>query len=296
MTRNNWLSWIVMAGFLAGVPLAVAGDKWDDGAPDADDMGAKMLVASTNSNLAELGVKGPGADGVARTIKSELAKGPAGSKVRFSLTDMTEGSARWRNLYLRSIVLLDEKEQPNGVETFVIEMSVSGEVAERREIPWAHGLREGVEKHFRGNVVLGETPWQKGKIEGVKKTFHPSGQVATETTFVGGEANGPVRVYEADGTLVRDGTMKNDRREGPVTEYWAPGKPKKVVPYRDGKAEGVLKEYYQSGKLKREIGLKNDSYHGEEKQYNEDGKVSLTRYWINGDSVSEQEFKKNAGK
>jgi antitoxin component YwqK of YwqJK toxin-antitoxin module len=285
------VSLAVMAG-----RLAAAEASWDEGAETSSDSSGPTHVVSAKTDWASIGVQGPGADGVIKTVLGLLKGKPDGTKVRLMLGQVNDGSGHWKILYVRSSVLLDDLWRPDGIETFVTQMGVVG-IEGYRSIPWKNGSKNGLEQEYQLGKLRSEVSWKNDKIDGARRSFFSGGKLECETMYVNGLANGPTRMYDAEGGLVREGVMKNGKRDGTLTEYWeSSSQPKRVATYRDGKADGVMREYYLSGKLKREATFKNDSYHGEEKQYNEDGKITLTRYWINGDSVTQEDFKNNAGK
>ena len=286
---------ITIVGMALATGMALAGwagaaDSWDaDG--DAD-----YVVITASTDLASLGVKDQGSQEVTKAIRAALAGKPPETKARILLGATTEGSSRWQFVYLRSIVLLDAEGRLNGEERLVTHQSISGAVGYRLT-PWKSGVKDGMEREFLSDVLRGEVPWKAGKMEGVRKTFFASGQLEAETEYAGGVANGFTRTYDETGNLAREGTMKQGKRDGKMTDYWEGARqPKRVAHFQNGKAEGRLTEYYLSGNLKREASLKDDSLHGVEKQYEEDGKASLTRYWLNGDGVTEEDFKKGGGK
>ena len=287
---------LALAAVLATGRFAAGRDAWGDGPANEQDASAPERVASRETDLAALGVQGDGAPNVARAIKQAFTNAPAGAKVRFSVGEQTTGDGRARYLYLRSLVLLDAQGQPDGLEMIVTNMGLTRPQG-KRFIPWKHGVKDGVERETQEDRLAAEIPWQNGQIEGTRRTYFPSGQPEAETEYVHGLANGSTRVFDESGALVREGTMKAGRREGALTEYWAPTKQvKRVAQYRHGKAEGPLREYYQSGKLKREATLQDDALCGEETQYSEAGAVTLTRYWLHGESVTAEEFRKGGRK
>jgi len=258
--------------------------------PPSFDVSGDEGVTVSAATLATLAVDGAGAQSIKTAISELLAGKPAGTQVRIQLGTFTEGSSRWQVAYLKSIVLLDAKGRPDGMERDITQQTVNG-VKGYRLIPWKNGVKDGVEQSFVEDRLREELPWKNGIMEGVRRSLYPEGKVEVETQYMDGVANGYTRIYTKEGTLMREGMMKNGKRDGVMTEYWeGTKKPKRVAKYDEGRVKGVVKEYYLGGKLKREVSMKDESYHGEDKLYNETGKVAQTRYWFKGDIVTKDEF------
>ncbi|OPZ30550.1 MAG: MORN repeat variant [Lentisphaerae bacterium ADurb.BinA184] len=161
--------------------------------------------------------------------------------------------------------------------------------------PFKQDVRHGVERLFQngGEVLQAEVPWEDGKIHGVKKTYHPSGALASETTYVQGSPTGLSRSFAPDGQLLRALPFKDGRRNGPMTDYW-PGRGEtvqRVIEYRDGEVDGMSREYYADGKVKWEKPFRRNTLHGIERHFAPDGTVERTRFWLDGKEVGEAAFK-----
>lgn len=230
-----------------------------------------------------------------RVFKGFIKGLPDGWKIQMDLGEFYDfghsSSTNKFEPYIRSLVPLDTKGRPHGEESTY---RIDGRLL--RTTTYKNGTKEGIETLFRSQArgpffLYAEIPWVKGRIEGVRKTYHPNKQVSSKTYCKKGEAQGKAVSYSVDGKLVRECTMKNDKIHGLLTDYWpSTGKPRRVINYRKGEVQGVAKEYYADGKLKREVPFKKGSMHGEEKQYEGDGVLARTRYWLNGDLVSKDEF------
>jgi antitoxin component YwqK of YwqJK toxin-antitoxin module len=234
-------------------------------------------------------------------VDKMLKASPQGYKVRLTVVSVLDMNVGDRHLErLQSAVPIDPQGQPDGVEEHFATVHYG---YLERTVPYKKGVRDGVEKVYAnsdehgGRYVGKEVPWLNGKMHGVVKTFHPNGNVSSETEYVNGLAHGKMRSLSLDGKLRREGTMKDGKRHGTVTEYWdTTGKPERAIPYEAGKVTGVVKEYYAGGQLKREVTFRDDAMHGVEKQFETDGKLSRTRYWFDGEAVSEDEFRKRSRK
>jgi antitoxin component YwqK of YwqJK toxin-antitoxin module len=54
---------------------------------------------------------------------------------------------------------------------------------------------------------------------------------------------------------------------------------------------GTTTEYYADCAVKRTLSFKDNRIHGEERLYDPDGTLSRTKYWHNGESVTEEEYR-----
>ena len=230
-------------------------------------------------------------------LKAFFKSVPEGTKVRVTVGryfDMgRDNSTDDFEPYVNSVVPLDERGKPHGDEEFTKPNNHSV----YRTLPWKNGVLDGVERRYEGwgrdRWVEVEIPWVKGKLEGVRRTFHSPEHLRTETTYKNDVADGPSRTFDAEGKLLRESIMKKGKRHGVMTDYW-PGtdQVKRVIDYRDGLVHGVMREYYANAQLKREMPFQGDLMHGEEKHFEVDGTVSRLRFWIKGEQVPQDEFKK----
>jgi antitoxin component YwqK of YwqJK toxin-antitoxin module len=152
-----------------------------------------------------------------------------------------------------------------------------------------------VERHFEADrgALQSETPWENGAIHGLKRVFHPNGKVASESTYVKGLIAGQSRSYNEAGGLIRVVTYEKGKRNGEQIDYW-PDKPdvaQRIIPYQNDQVVGVAKGFYLSGKLKWERPFKDNRQHGVEKQYAADGALEKTLYWLEGNPVSEEDYR-----
>lgn len=289
------MSGVAMRVFGPGLlSCLLAGVTW--AAAPSFDVGSEDYLTVSADTVDKLEVAGQSARAVRKTIAEALAGKPAGTKARIMLGTLTEGSSRWQDTYLKTIVLLDAQGRPDGEEKCITHQSVQGVVG-YRTVPWKNGTKDGLEKGFLDHALREEIPWKNGRMEGLRRSFFADGRVEVETEYKDGQANGFTRIYATDGSLIREGTMKDGKRDGAMTEYWPGSKQvKRLAKYHDGRVSGVVKEYYLDGKVKREVSMKDEAYHGEDKLYNEAGKLTMTRYWLNGDSVTKDEFEAKGNK
>jgi antitoxin component YwqK of YwqJK toxin-antitoxin module len=192
--------------------------------------------------------------------------------------------------HLISLVPLNPKGKPDGAARYF--------GGEERIVPFRNGKKEGTEKSFslaeRERRLVSETPWKRGKIHGMKKVYHRSNsKLYMEVTYEKGQRQGMEKTYDLPGRLIKATPYKDNKTHGKVIEYHAGTKQaKKVIPFRSGKVHGVVCEYYEDGSLKRELPAQDDRFHGIEKAFDEKGQPTRTRYWLDDEIVSKEEFQK----
>lgn len=189
------------------------------------------------------------------------------------------------------VVPIDEAGRPDGVARHVIHY---GRVV-TKTVPWQHGERHGIEKHFRDKTVVRTVMWKNGKRAGPSKIFYPSGALRSEMSYVADQAQGKVTDYAEDGTVLRTGTMRDGARHGEFVDYWPEtGKKKRVATYREGRVEGVVQDFDKDGALLREMPFQNNRRHGIQKTYQGGDVVERTYYW-EGEEVPERAYELKAG-
>ena len=233
-----------------------------------------------------------------RRVQPLLAALPEGHRLRVEFTTIPSATTGYQRdtRFIHRVVALGPGDKPDGPEVNYTDWYRHCS----RTATYTNGVLDGVEQQFdvESGVVVAETPWVKGAIHGVKRTFHPNGKLANETTYEKGVIKGISRSYTDEGQVSRIVPFVGGEREGDTTDYWPenPAVVKQVLPYHKGKVDGVAKAYYLSGKLKWERPFKDNRQHGIEKQYAVDGTVEKTVYWLNGDSMTAEEYKKQGGK
>lgn len=212
---------------------------------------------------------------------------PEGHKIRLTIRRTFEPSKQTMISAIQIITPLDANGLKDGEERFY---NIYGYQL-LRSVTYREGVRHGPERLYAsGEFPQTEIPWDNGVVRGVRRSFHPDGRLMTEIAYEDGRATGESKSYDPNGRVTRIAQFKNGQRDGLMTEYY-PAPPKRLVPYAKGLINGTVKEFYENGKLKSETPYKDDVLHGVEKQYDEDGKLSKTRYWLDGESVAEGEFK-----
>jgi antitoxin component YwqK of YwqJK toxin-antitoxin module len=115
--------------------------------------------------------------------------------------------------------------------------------------------------------------------------------------YAGGQRQGVAKTYDLPGRLVKVTPYRNDKTDGKVVEY-CPGteREKKVIPFRQGRAHELVLEYYEDGTRKHELPAQDDRFHGVEKEYDEKGQLVRTRYWLDDEVVTKEDYVKGQTK
>lgn len=223
---------------------------------------------------------------------------PAGDKIRLLVRRMWEPSKRHHYDSVQATAAVDPQGQKHGEERFYDPYGHSL----KRIISWQHGARHGPEQTMavgdhngrRKRYARTITPWANGVVHGVKRTYHPSGQVMNEVQYVQGQPTGKATSYDGEGRVVRITEYQSGMRQGLMTDYW-PRQPKRIVPYERSQINGVVREFHPNGQRKRDRPFRHDVLHGIEKQYDDTGELVKTRYWRDGDPVTEAEYDAKPG-
>ena len=212
---------------------------------------------------------------------------PEGRKLRLTIRRTFEPSKQTMISAIQIVTPLDANGLKDGEERFY---NIYGYQL-LRSVTYRAGVRHGPEKLYAsGQYPQTEIPWDNGAVRGLRRSFHPDGRLMTEIAYEDGRATGESKSYDPNGRVTRIAQFRNGQRDGLMTEYY-PAPAKRLVPYSKGLINGTVREFYENGKPKSEMTYKDDVLHGVEKQYDEDGKLSKTRYWLDGESVAEGEFK-----
>ena len=262
-----------------------AGAIAEEGKAAGEDGAAKSRICSDDEKELDFLRKHP-------AVRKMLQELPATHKVKPKVRYIWSDDEEKPLPRLLSLTPLGPKGKPDGAEQHY--------GSEHRTVPYRSGLKHGTETAHkivgrrRERRLVSETPWVKGKIHGVKKVYHlPNGKLHMEVLYEKGRRQGEAKTYDLPGRLVKVTPYKNDKTHGEVTEYY-PGteQKKKVIPFRKGKVHGTVFEYYEDGSLKRELPGRDDCFHGIEKAYDEKGQITRTRYWLDDDVVTKEEYLK----
>jgi antitoxin component YwqK of YwqJK toxin-antitoxin module len=105
------------------------------------------------------------------------------------------------------------------------------------------------------------------------------------------------KTYDLPGRLVKVTPYRDDKTDGKVVEYYpSTEREKKVIPFRQGKVHGLVLEYYEDGTRKHELPALDDHFHGVEKEYDEKGQLIRTRYWLDDELVTKEDYVKGQTK
>ncbi|MBF0245108.1 MAG: toxin-antitoxin system YwqK family antitoxin [Planctomycetes bacterium] len=238
-------------------------------------------------------------DSKLRSIVSEkLKECPPGCKLQIVAAKLTQTYLNPPVVItiIQSIVPLDEQGRPHGQMDYYMQDRGGNPL---RVVSYSHGKKNGKEQHFDHmkegakyiKYVQMEIPWKDDLIEGERISYYAKDLVSSKTSYVKGKASGESIRYDKVGKVESKCLMKDGYREGLFTEYWPEsGEIKKTVQYKGGFIDGPVKEFYANGKLKREMSFAQDLLHGIEKEFEADGKLIRTRYWVDGDKISREEY------
>lgn len=228
----------------------------------------------------------------ARRVKPFLDALPEGYRARVEFTTFGAGGDDRTIRYVCLLTPLDPKDRIDGTEL------AFGDWYRKpvRITPFRQGVKHGSETLFQngGDTPQAEIPWEDGRIHGVKKTFHANGQLASESTYEKDVVTGTVRTYAPDGQLIRVARFVKGERDGDMIDYW-PGRGEvveRIVPYRKGVVDGLSKAFYANGALKWERPFRRNDLHGIERHFTVDGQVEKERYWLKGQAVGAEEFRR----
>lgn len=232
-------------------------------------------------------------DGDVARLKPLLEALPDGHRLRLEFTTVPKAITGQPNdiRYAHLMTMVDAQDRPDGLE---VEFFNWYQHPVRKSV-YKQGVKNGVEQLFHRNAdkLQHEIPWVNGKIEGVKKSYHENGKPSVETPYAAGKISGEVKSFTDKGGLLRVARFTAGVRDGEMIDYW-PDRQNAVersVPYRKGQIDGMSRAFYADGKPKWEKPFRNNLQHGIEKQFAPDGKLERERHWIDGDTVSPEEFK-----
>lgn len=218
---------------------------------------------------------------------------------RFFDSGHSESSEKFE-FFVHRICPVDEEGRKHGEElVFTRGRGLGGD----QVVSWKHGVRHGPEKTFArspvkdvGTYVRIEIPWVDGKIHGRKLVRDASGKVTSETTFVHGQQEGVAVGYGPDGNVVSRVPYRDGKKNGKAV-YYFPGTEqlKREATYQDDRINGETVEYYPNGKLKRKMTVKDSRMHGVVELYDEEGELKRQVYYLDGENVTEAEYRQRAG-
>lgn len=231
-------------------------------------------------------------DGDVKRLKPLVEALPEGHRLRLEFTTVSRTITNYPNdiRYAHLATMVNDQDKPDGVE---VEYPNWYQAPVRKTL-YKNGVKDGVEVIFHPGTdkIQHEIPWANGRIEGMKKSFHQNGKTSVETPYAAGKIAGEVKSYTDKGSLLRVARFTAGVRDGEMIDYW-PDRENKVersVPYRQGQINGMSRAFYADGKAKWEKPFRNNLQHGVEKQFSPEGKLERERHWIDGDTVTPEQF------
>lgn len=138
-----------------------------------------------------------------------------------------------------------------------------GKVWLRQE--YKDGKQDGLSEMYSNGQLNNKSEYKRGKKDG-KQITYSDGKILSETEYKGGLKDGKSTTYDLQGNLISEINYKKDQQDGLTTMY-AMGKKTMDFVFLEGKKHGI-------GHM-----------------YKPDGSVVFTHYYLNGEKVSEQEYK-----
>lgn len=152
-----------------------------------------------------------------------------------------------------------------------------------------HGTRI---KRNREGVLLSKEIVDNGKIV-ERKTFHPNGEIQSQSAFVDYQLHGRQETFSPSGKIITAANWVHGKIDGTMTCY-RNNQIVNEIPYVDGKRHGIEKEYDLKGALVKEIHWDSDKKHGTARSYFDDY-TDIQWYWkgvaVDLKKFQEQEFR-----
>lgn len=141
-------------------------------------------------------------------------------------------------------------------------------------------------KRDRLGKILNEDEIQDGVVA-IRKTYHPNGQLQSETRFKNYDLHGLQKKYTVSGKPLMEQTYKDGLLDGNKVHY-RNGKVVLEIPFTMGKRHGIERQFDLDGSVIAEIPWINDQKHGRMRIKHED--YSNLEWFFRGKSVSREEF------
>lgn len=163
----------------------------------------------------------------------------------------------------------------------------------RTEIPYAGGVRNGVEKTwYPGGQIAVEAPWINGNQDGAVTFYFENGSIMSSSPYYQGKQEGVKKTWYDTGVLQSDETYRNDMRNG-KSEFWTPESgPDMEFNYSDDKMDGVQIWFHSDGSKAREIVMSMGIPHGDWKEWDETGKLTVDEYYEMGEMKAKPKTEK----
>ncbi len=142
------------------------------------------------------------------------------------------------------------------------------------EINYMKGLKNGLQKTFRDNVVVKEENFVSDKLQGYTKTYYLNGALEEEIPFVDGKEKGEGYGYEKDGRI----TALNTYKAGVVTRKYRINR----FDEADMK-QGIWMSFHKNRQVSEEGPYVNDLKHGYWKYYQPNGNLKRVEKWVMGE-------------
>ncbi|PIS01794.1 MAG: hypothetical protein COT84_00260 [Chlamydiae bacterium CG10_big_fil_rev_8_21_14_0_10_35_9] len=177
---------------------------------------------------------------------------------------------------------------PMSIEEYDSNLLVEGsyfDLSNELESSIEEGTGMRVKRDRQGVLQIHDT--LENGIVTVRKTYHPNGQLQSESHFVNNQLHGPQTKYTVTGKPLLEQYFHNGALDGLKKQY-RNGKKVLEIPYVMGQKNGVEKHYDLDGTLTAEIPYENNIKHGRSRYQSED--FSDLIWHFRGKPVTRNEF------
>ncbi|MDR1613866.1 MAG: toxin-antitoxin system YwqK family antitoxin [Planctomycetota bacterium] len=160
----------------------------------------------------------------------------------------------------------------------------------RTEIPFARGVRQGVETTwFASGEVAIEAPWENGVQQGIVTFYHESGARQAALPYYNGKLEGMFNTWYENGGLQSEEAYRDGELNGRSVFRSPDGKETMALNYRNGRLDGLQMWFHPNGVKARETIILNGVPDGHWREWDENGELTADEEYENG------ELKKKAG-
>lgn len=142
------------------------------------------------------------------------------------------------------------------------------------EINYEEGLKNGMQKTFRNDVVVKEENYVNDKLQGFTRLYYDDGALKEEIPFVDGKEKGEGYGYEKDGRIITLYTYKAGvlTRKQSINRY-----------DETGLEQGIWMSFHKNRQVAEEGPYVNGLKHGYWKFYQPNGNLKRVEKWVMGE-------------
>lgn len=150
---------------------------------------------------------------------------------------------------------------------------------------YKNGVKNGVERIVKNNVLIAENIYQNGKLNGVAKRYNEK-YLTDEINYVDGLKNGKHISYQADGSK-REIMYRQDLRNGVSVAYYPNQKLAQQTDYRHNVKNGQSKKWNEQGILRVSENYKDNQLDGINRYFDNQGLLERVEYYTAGKKLAE---------